>query len=241
MTWWVVAGAVLVALVLAAGLFFKRGSATPAYMSASYWDARYRRHPEAFEWYLSFQDLVDHGLLTLTSSHLSLLAQPPIEVRNLRVLDLGGGNSTLAHRLCEALHGNGRVVSIDISDTCIRLMQTTYPSKVQYLCMDARDMEFKDNSFDVVLDKSTMDAIVSPGNATAAHAAKRILRQVARVLRPDGFFLMISVHPWSYWHPLVASAAPSLAHAQEKTQSVVLSSDRHPILVFVNVLQKASA
>ncbi|KDO33630.1 hypothetical protein SPRG_19252 [Saprolegnia parasitica CBS 223.65] len=162
-------------------------------------------------------------------------------MRHLRVLDLGGGNSTLAHRLCEALNGNGRVVSIDISDTCIHLMQTAYPSKVQYLCMDARDMEFQDSSFEIVLDKSTMDAIVSPGNAAAAHAAKRILRQVARVLWPNGLFLMISVHPWSYWRPLVASAAPSLEHAEERTQSVVLSSNRHPILVFVNALRKTSA
>ncbi|OQR94312.1 hypothetical protein THRCLA_22244 [Thraustotheca clavata] len=85
-----------------------------------------------------------------------------------------------------------------------------YENGCKNLCMDARDMEFKNESFDVVIDKSTLDAVMAGANTTALHSTQRIVREIHRVLTPNGIFVSISVHSLTFWQPIVQN----LVHCQ---------------------------
>lgn len=55
--------------------------------------------------------------------------------------------------------------------------------------MDARDMsQFKTGSFNVVIDKAMLDAIITGDKETCA----QVLSEVHRVLKPTGKFISIS-------------------------------------------------
>ena len=56
--------------------------------------------------------------------------------------------------------------------------------------MDVRDMEYEDESFDCVIDKSTIDALLCGDDAFLNVA--RMLKEVSRVLKPGGTYLVIS-------------------------------------------------
>jgi EEF1A lysine methyltransferase 4 len=56
--------------------------------------------------------------------------------------------------------------------------------------MDARAMEFEDGSFDVSLDKGTLDAVLC-GESSHTNAQKMI-SEVHRVLAPTGIYIVIS-------------------------------------------------
>jgi hypothetical protein len=58
--------------------------------------------------------------------------------------------------------------------------------------MDATATTFEDESFDYVIDKGTLDAIVLAPNGTVL--AQRLMREVTRLLRkPTGAFVLISL------------------------------------------------
>jgi ubiquinone/menaquinone biosynthesis C-methylase UbiE len=59
--------------------------------------------------------------------------------------------------------GFQNITNIDISPTIIKTMTDKYKDKgptFKYLQMDVRAMDFADNSFDVVIDKATLDSIL---------------------------------------------------------------------------------
>ena len=56
--------------------------------------------------------------------------------------------------------------------------------------MDARSMEFKDGTFDCVINKATMDAILCGENSLSNVAS--FLSEIHRVLKPNGVFITVS-------------------------------------------------
>merc|ERR1712113_236694 len=62
--------------------------------------------------------------------------------------------------------------------------------EMQWLEMDATQMSFSDNSFEVVIDKSVLDTFACGNNAMWMIAT--YLAEVQRVLRPCGVFLCVS-------------------------------------------------
>jgi ubiquinone/menaquinone biosynthesis C-methylase UbiE len=59
---------------------------------------------------------------------------------------------------------------------------------------DVTDMpQYKDNSFDILLDKSTIDALLCAGNSYVLTA--KMLKEAQRVLKVDGFYIAISYGP----------------------------------------------
>ena len=56
--------------------------------------------------------------------------------------------------------------------------------------MDVRDLKYESNSFDVVIDKSTMDALLC-GDTCYSDVAK-MLNEVQRVLKIGGYYIVIS-------------------------------------------------
>ncbi|EMP27496.1 Endothelin-converting enzyme 2 [Chelonia mydas] len=110
----------------------------------------------------------------------------------------GCGNSALSSDLFQL--GYTDVTSIDYSPVCIAGMQARYAQcqGLQWVVMDARDLAFADGTFDVVLEKGTLDSMMvtemDPWNVSPETTAllDQVLKEVSRVLRPGGRFISIT-------------------------------------------------
>jgi EEF1A lysine methyltransferase 4 len=147
-----------------------------SYGKVDYWDERYAREAEPFDWYQRWTGIREVFIHHVQPQH--------------RILHIGCGNSKLA----EDMHEDGYVnsVNIDISQVVIRAMQERYRemSGLEFRHMDGKKMEFKDKSFDVIIDKGTMDTILCGENSTGN--TQRYLGDVSRVLADHGTFLVVS-------------------------------------------------
>ncbi|XP_014460857.2 EEF1A lysine methyltransferase 4 [Alligator mississippiensis] len=154
------------------------------YRARGFWDARYRAGAAPAEWL---------GGLGRFRRQLEPELRP-----GDRVLVLGCGSSTLSYDLFQL--GYTDITSIDYSAVCIEAMRARYAHcpGLRWAVMDARDLRFPDGSFDVVLEKGVLDAMVA-GEADPWHVSPqatalldRVLSEVSRVLRPGGRFVSIS-------------------------------------------------
>lgn len=113
--------------------------------------------------------------------------------------------------LSEDLHGDGfeHVVNIDYSEAVIRAMQRRC-SHMEWHVMDMRSLSLPDASFDVVLDKGSLDAVWTDGGSvwdpsrTVRADVAATVKEILRVLRPGGRFLSISFGQPHFRLPLLA-------------------------------------
>jgi 2-polyprenyl-3-methyl-5-hydroxy-6-metoxy-1,4-benzoquinol methylase len=129
------------------------------YGKAEYWEERYTRDPEPFDWYQRWSGLKDSLLEFVKPQH--------------QILMLGAGNSRLSEEMYE--EGFVHITNIDISTVCVRAMQEKYRDKpgMTYVQMDCRSMDLPDNNFGVVVDKATIDSILCGEGST--HNAQLLL------------------------------------------------------------------
>eukprot|EP00953_Heterococcus_sp_UTEX-ZZ885_P023120 12728-Heterococcus_DN1.PRE.2 len=132
------------------------------YGKISYWDDRYTKDPEPFDWYQRYS-----GLKDLLYVHMR---------KDDNILMVGAGNS----RLSEDMYDDGftSLTNIDASRVCIDQR------------MNASALEYPDETFDVALDKGTLDSVLC-GEGSAANVAKMCM-EVSRVLKPSGVYFVIS-------------------------------------------------
>lgn len=145
-----------------------------------FWDRFFTKlGADTFEWYGEWPH-VEHFLRAACSpSH--------------RILVVGCGNSELGSCMHDA--GFQNIVSIDFSDVVIREMQRKNARRagMQFLRMDMLRMTFPDASFDVVLDKACLDALLTDGSPEVVEKARAMMAEVERVLAPAGQYLCISL------------------------------------------------
>ena len=116
------------------------------------------------------------------------------------MLDVGGGNSNLANEMFEASDRRARVTGIDFAESAIETMTSNARSPAHrdmYTWMDARAMEFNGSTFHIAVDKGTLDDLVGDGAASSLHDARRVVSEVARVLKPGCTYVTISVTDWA--------------------------------------------
>ncbi|XP_017221297.2 uncharacterized protein LOC108198027 [Daucus carota subsp. sativus] len=141
------------------------------------------------------------------------------------------------------------VVNIDISSVAIETMRERNFNRPQlkYLKMDVRNMSvFQSDSFAAVIDKGTLDSLLC-GHNSRENAAK-MLREVARVLKANGVYILITYGAPTYRLHLLRSTiklhviilhvigkafleASSEHHTQELTSPVPLNDDLSLTLV----------
>ena len=97
--------------------------------------------------------------------------------------------------MAEELYDEGyvNVTSIDNSYTATKLMQDEYKEKLPNLVfkqMDVRSMAFKDATFDLVIDKALLDAMVCTDGANSN--VNLMLADIHRVLNPSGTYICVS-------------------------------------------------
>lgn len=165
------------------------------YGTHKYWEHRFQTET-SFEWLLSFEQLRHQLEPILQDEH----GDPS----TVRILVVGCGNSPFSADLYDAGYTN--IVNIDYSATVIQHMQEKHAvdrSLMQWRVMDMTDLSsFSDASFDVVLDKAAMDALLTKEgdvwhpDPACVEAVNQMCSEVARVLTPtQGTFVQISLSP----------------------------------------------
>ncbi|XP_034412293.1 EEF1A lysine methyltransferase 4 isoform X1 [Cyclopterus lumpus] len=153
------------------------------YKDIDYWDERYKTE-QCFDWLGSFSKF-QH----LLEKHVH---------KEDSILILGCGNSSMSGDMYSASYHS--ITNIDYSSVCISTMKARYSDCVgmTWHQMDVRQLSFPDASFDVIIEKATLDAImveektpweVSPQTAVFIHQA---LTEVRRCLKPGGRFVSVT-------------------------------------------------
>ena len=149
---------------------------TPRAGKTSYWDERYTKDPEPFDWYQRYS-----GIQELLQKYVK---------KDDAVLMAGCGNSRLSEDMFE--DGFANISNVDISRVVIDQMGDKYKDKpaLTFQQMNVCSLEFPDESFDAVIVKGTMDAILC-GEGSTANVAKMCM-EVSRVLKPSGILFVVS-------------------------------------------------
>lgn len=116
------------------------------YKEHSYWEERFAEEEE-FEWLINFDQCRNQLIPHLKYSD--------------KILVVGCGNSNFSADLYDA--GFHNIINIDFSGVVIAKMKEinlTCRPEMQWIEMDMTNMAFDANSFDVVIDKAAMDALV---------------------------------------------------------------------------------
>lgn len=151
-----------------------------------YWDARFQQE-EKYDWLVTYAQV--------RASLLPHLRQNPAQ----RILVVGCGNSTFSADLYD--DGFHNITNIDFSSVVIDNMRAAHEKQrpeMQWVTMDMCAMTFPADSFDLVLDKAAMDALlVDEGDCwdpepRVVDDVHRMCEAMARVVTPTGLCLQIS-------------------------------------------------
>jgi len=150
----------------------------PNYGDPKYWETRYKEQKETtFDWledYDTLKQIIDDFKLGKES----------------KVLVLGCGNAEFSEDMYD--DGYTNIYNIDISENVIKQMKDRNISrpKMIYEVMDIRDLKYPDKSFEIAIDKSTIDALLCGDNSFLNVAI--MTKEVQRVLKNGGIYMVIS-------------------------------------------------
>jgi SAM-dependent methyltransferase len=150
------------------------------YADLQYWNDRYSKNHDHFEWYVSWE-------------RLKPLLMPIFEECRT-CLHIGCGTSSLGADLLST--GIEHVVNIDFSSNVIESMKEKYSSepRLEWQLVDViRPTTFEDCVFDVIIDKATMDAQLC--SDVASSNIYDMFHEMSRILKPRGYFIVISNGP----------------------------------------------
>jgi ubiquinone/menaquinone biosynthesis C-methylase UbiE len=151
----------------------------PNYGDITYWEDRYKSSENTtFDWLENYSALKD------------IISSLNIPKETGQILNLGCGNSEFAENMYD--DGYKNITNIDISHNVIKAMAERNKEKegMIYEVMDVRDLKYEDNSFDLAVDKSTIDALLC-GEDAFINVAKMI-KEVQRVLKVGGYYMIVS-------------------------------------------------
>ena len=142
-----------------------------------------------FEWYQRYENikhLLKPEILSSTSTFPSN--------SETRVLCIGCGNSTLGEEMLQDNYGI--IWNIDFSTAVISQMKDKHKNnpKLKYIVADVtKKIPFEDNTFDLIICKATMDAILT--SSSPIGNVKKMMEECYRVLdvsRSGGMMVVIS-------------------------------------------------
>jgi len=155
------------------------------YSTQEYWDHRYTKEESFYDWYKTYSEIRPY-------------LEPLLPNRSARILILGCGNSTLSQDMYDAGYPN--ITSIDYSRIVIEKMKTLNHSRpeLEWTLGDFRQLPFESHSFDVAIDKASMDSMCTephdPWNPPQhmLDDCNAEVDEVTRVLKPDGIFIYLT-------------------------------------------------
>jgi 2-polyprenyl-3-methyl-5-hydroxy-6-metoxy-1,4-benzoquinol methylase len=157
------------------------------FSTVQYWDNRFGSE-ESYDWLMKYDSLRNHLL-------------PYLGDKSKRILIVGCGNSSFSASLYD--EGYENITNIDFSSICIQNMKNkhelTRPS-MSWIIMDMTDLSsFENESFDIVIDKASMDAIMVDEEDVwhpceyVIHSVDCMCQHISRVLKnTSGKFIQLS-------------------------------------------------
>jgi ubiquinone/menaquinone biosynthesis C-methylase UbiE len=143
------------------------------YAEKAYWDERYTYDQEPFDWYQRYATCGGFRDAVRECVH-----------KSDQILIVGAGTS----RLGEEMFGDGysNLFNMDASPVACKLLEERYERTgglpIDNRVGDVQLLSFNDGSFDAIIDKGTLDALLC-AEQTAGNA---MLAEVSRVLRSSG-------------------------------------------------------
>ncbi|XP_050593395.1 eEF1A lysine and N-terminal methyltransferase homolog [Bombus affinis] len=151
------------------------------FSQVEYWNTFFKKRGKRnFEWYGEYPELCGIFLKY-------------IKVKD-NVLIVGCGNSTVSMCLYDAGYRN--ITNIDISHIVIRQMRkinAIMRPQLVYEHMDATQMVYADSTFNVVLDKGTLDALMPDTKEGTVSNVNKYFKEITRILRDGGRYICISL------------------------------------------------
>eukprot|EP00700_Malawimonas_jakobiformis_P002582 EC724483.1.p1 GENE.EC724483.1~~EC724483.1.p1 ORF type:complete len:199 (+),score=29.54 EC724483.1:36-632(+) len=146
------------------------------YGRKEYWEERYTRDPEPFDWYQRYD-----GLRTILNQNVQ---------KNSRVLMAGCGSSRLGEDM--VADGYADVVNVDFSAVVIGLMQERYKQTrgLGFQVGDVTAMNYAAEFFDAVIDKATLDSMLCI--ESGVKAVQATINEYARVLKRGGVLIVVT-------------------------------------------------
>lgn len=156
------------------------------FSSAEYWEETYKSSDRHYDWLGTWSG----GVTGVPDSALRDVAAPALQAGSgMAILNLGCGNSRLAEEMHE--DGYANITSVDISAAVIEKMRARHSKRrppMTWLAMDITKMSFADAEFDLVIEKSTFDALYTGASSIVPQA----VGEAWRVLRPGGHLVSVT-------------------------------------------------
>lgn len=149
----------------------------PDFGEKKYWDDLYTKKLVQNDWYVPW-------------SHLRPLIDKWFEP-NTDILHVGCGNSRISFYLAEFPFN--RIINMDYSSIVIEQMKriSKHIPKLEWEVGDCLDMKYQDSSFDIILDKGALDAILC-NDIDPIIKGEKYATEAFRILKPNGTFIVLS-------------------------------------------------
>ncbi|KAA8548383.1 hypothetical protein F0562_000067 [Nyssa sinensis] len=173
------------------------------FTSKENWDQFFsiRGSDDSFEWYAEWPQLKEPLLSYLSNNEApppdgatedGVPPPPPGEAASMQILIPGCGNSRLSEHLYDA--GFRGITNIDFSKVVISdMLRRNVRSRpaMRWRVMDMTNMQFMHETFDAVVDKGGLDALMEP--ELGSKLGNQYLSEVKRVLKSVGKFICLTL------------------------------------------------
>lgn len=164
------------------------------FTSKENWDKFFaiRGGDDLFEWYAEWPQLRDPLFSLLGDSQKDVASTPSSSSSSLQILVPGCGNSQLSEHLYDA--GFRGITNIDFSKVVIsNMLRRNLRERpvMRWRVMDMTNMQFADETFDAILDKGGLDALMEP--KIGPKLGNQYLSEVKRVLKSGGKFICLTL------------------------------------------------
>ncbi|XP_077867422.1 citrate synthase-lysine N-methyltransferase CSKMT, mitochondrial-like isoform X2 [Saccoglossus kowalevskii] len=158
----------------------------------STWNRFYKMRQEkgekSFDWFVKYDDIKES---------LEQYMPNDCAVQPFQLLDIGCGTSDFSSKLFSDIKASKLLYCIDFSQNAISHLvslnmdsTTSLDHQIQFIIADATSLPFTSSTFDLVIDKGTLDAVLR--NDNGADMAVSAISEAIRVLKTNGHFLQIS-------------------------------------------------
>lgn len=145
------------------------------FSTRKYWDKKYSEKTTIFEWLENYETL-----RPFINANIS---------RDSKILLPGCGNSRLGPDLYN--DGYHNIDNVDFSPVVIEQMKELFKDiPMNWLVIDIKNMDYPDNTFDVVFDKGTLDALTCGEDYETN--MKIAVSEYTRVVKPGGYIYIVS-------------------------------------------------